>query len=412
MIRHSIRTLLLLSLLLTACREKPAPQQAGGQTGDGSTIIPTVATTSIESGEVSRTLRLPGELRAAQEVSISPKISGFVEGVQVDRGSSVRTGQLLVRLGAPELNFRRAEQEATSASINFRKTEAEAHVNSVRAQRLEIEARLAAATSAFRRLKSAAATPGVVSGNELETAQRLVEAETARVNIFRENEVAARAQVEAFAETARAARAGIGSARASEDYLRILAPFNGIVTERNVHAGSLAIPGEPLLRLQQISKLRMIVNLPEAEFAGASAGVAVSFTVPAFPGQTFKGVVARIARTLDPLTRTMPVELDVENNDLRLAPGMFPQILWPTSRPMPSMLVPPTAVAVTTERAFIIRIRNGVAEWVDVKRGISLNLKGRDLVEIFGDVTPGETIALRGTDELRAGTKVNAKGSK
>jgi hypothetical protein len=71
------------------------------------------------------------------------------------------------------------------------------------------------------------------------------------------------------------------------------------------------------------------------------------------------------------------------------------------------MLVPPTAVAVTTERTFVIRIRDGVTEWVEVKRGISVNLNGRDLVEIFGELTPGDVIALRGTDELRAGTKVN-----
>ena len=151
----------------------------------------------------------------------------------------------------------------------------------------------------------------------------------------------------------------------------------------------------------------MIVNLPEAEVAGIGTGRTINFTVPAFPGQTFKGLVARIARSIDQATRTMPIELDVDNRDLRLTPGMFTQIAWPVSRPTPSMLVPPSAVAVTTERTFVIRIRDGVTEWVEVKRGISVNLNGRDLVEIFGELTPGDVIALRGTDELRAGTKVN-----
>jgi membrane fusion protein, multidrug efflux system len=407
MIHHSLRTFLALTLLLAACHDNQPRQADSKPSATPQATVPTVTTTTVESGEVSRTLRLPGELRASQEVILSPKVSGFVESIRVDRGSTVRSGELLVRLGAAEINSRRSEQEATSASIDFRKTEAEAHVNSVRAQRLEVEARLAAATSAFRRLKSAAATPGVVSGNELENAQRLVEAETARVNLFRENEVAARAQVEAFAETAKAARASIGSARAGEEYLRILAPFNGVITERNVHPGSLAVPGQPLLRLQQISKLRMIVNLPEAEVAGIGNGRTINFTVPAFPGQTFKALVARIARSIDQSTRTMPIELDVDNRDLHLAPGMFPQIVWPVSRPTSSMLVPPTAVAVTTERTFVIRIRDGVTEWVEVKRGISVNLNGRDLVEIFGELTPGDVVALRGTDELRAGTKVN-----
>ena len=88
---------------------------------------------------------------------------------------------------------------------------------------------------------------------------------------------------------------------------------------------------------------------------------------------------------------------------------MFPQVIWPASRLHPSLLVPPSAVAVTTERTFVIRIREGVTEWVDVKRGVSLNQNGTDLVEVFGDLAPGDQIALRGTDELRAGTRVQVK---
>jgi hypothetical protein len=90
---------------------------------------------------------------------------------------------------------------------------------------------------------------------------------------------------------------------------------------------------------------------------------------------------------------------------------MFPQVSWPTSSPRPSLLVPPSAVAVTTERSFVIRIRDGIAEWVDVKRGASVNLQGTDLVEVFGELAPGDPVALRGTDELRAGTRVQTKAA-
>jgi len=107
----------------------------------------------------------------------------------------------------------------------------------------------------------------------------------------------------------------------------------------------------------------------------------------------------------------MPVELDVANSSGRLAPGMFPEAIWPAQRPRPSLFAPPTAIVTTTERAFVVRIRNGAVEWVDVKRGASTNHQGVDLVEIFGDLEPGDQIAVRGTDELRAGTKVNVKQS-
>ena len=107
----------------------------------------------------------------------------------------------------------------------------------------------------------------------------------------------------------------------------------------------------------------------------------------------------------------MPVELDVNNTSRRLAPGMFSQVSWPTSRPRPSLFVPPSAVAVTTERSFVIRIRDGIAEWVDVTRGASINQHGTDMVEVFGELAPGDRIALRGTDELRAGTRVQTKAA-
>src|SRR5262249_51984424 len=154
-----------------------------------------------------------------------------------------------------------------------------------------------------------------------------------------------------------------------EAYLRITAPFSGIITERNVHKGSFAGPATgpaspPMLRIQQVSPLRLIVPVPEADVGGIATGTTVPFTGPAFPGETFSGTVRRVGHAIDTKTRTMPVELDVANPSGRLAPGMFPEVIWPTRRTRPSLFVPPSAVAVTTERAFVIRVRDGVTEWV------------------------------------------------
>ena len=367
---------------------------------------PAIATTTVESREVGRQLRLPGELRAWQEVALSPKVTAFIRRMEVDRGAAVRTGQVLARLDAPELSARRTEEEAKTGAAKLRQSEAEAHARSLRAQRLEAEARLASAMATWQRLKLAAATPGVVSGNELEIAQRRVEAEQARLEAFRENEQAAQSQVRSLVQIEIAALASLSSALASEDYLRITAPFSGRITERFSHPGSLATTGQPLFRLEQVSKLRLVVNLPEAEIGTIQPGLEVAFNVPAFPGREFKARLARVAGALDPQTRSMPVELDVENRDEALSPGMFPQIIWPAKRPQPSLVVPVTAVAVTTERTFVVRIRNNMVEWVNVKRGISISLDGKDYVEVFGDLAPGEKIAVRGTDELRQGTVI------
>lgn len=135
----------------------------------------------------------------------------------------------------------------------------------------------------------------------------------------------------------------VRSVQMAENYLRIVAPFDGVITERNAHKGPLAGPAgaaatsQPVLRIQQVARLRLIVSVPEAEVAAVRAETKVNFTFPAFSGETFTGTIARIGNSVDPKTRTMPIELDVNNPSRRLSLGMFPQVLWPTSRPRPSL---------------------------------------------------------------------------
>jgi membrane fusion protein, multidrug efflux system len=400
----------LALLSLVSCGK---PEMSQAQTSPPvATQAPAVAVTAVQSLELNRQIRLPGELQAWQDTAIYAKVQGFVEVINVDRGSVVKKGQLLARLRAPELDTQRGEAEAKVRAAEAQRVEALARVSGIRAQRLEAEAKLAADEATYQRLKSASATPGVVAGNDVEIAGRSVEAGKARIRLWQENEKAAEAQVDALKESEQALREASRSVSNVGDYLRITAPFDGVIVERNAHQGSLASPaGAPMLRLQQVSRLRLIVFVPETEIAGVKAGARVDFTLPAFPGETFGGVIRRSGRSLDARTRTMPVELDVENSSGRLAPGMFPEVTWPTRRPRPSLFVPPAAIAVTTERTFVVRIRDGAAEWVDVKRGASMNHQGVDLVEIFGHLEPGDQVAVRGTDELRVGAKVNVKQS-
>lgn len=348
------------------------------QAGTASGPAPTVTVTAVSSQMLDRPMTLPGDLSAFQDVEMRARVSGFVESISVDRGTAVKKGQLLARLAAPELTAQRIESEAK--------------VQSAASQRIEAEAKLAADDATYQHLKSAAATPGVVAGNEVEVALKAVEADRARVESARQNEKARQ-------EAAR-------SMRDVETYLRIEAPFGGIVTERNAHEGSLVGPGMPaLLRVQEVSRLRLVVAVPEDAVGEIGHGQAVSFTVPAFPGETFSGSIARVSRALDAKTRTMPVELDVVNTDGKLAPGMFANVAWTMRRARPSLFVPPSAIATTTERTFVVRVRNGVTEWVDVKRGAPMGA----LIEVFGKLSAGDQVAVRGTDELRAGTHVVAK---
>src|SRR5215475_8825575 len=411
--KQSFPILVLIMASATACSSGAQNQAANNAASPVPAQTPTVSMTEVVSLELNRQLRLPGELQPYQDVAIYAKVPGFVEAINVDRGSVVKRGQLLARLRAPELDAQRGEAEARSRAAQSQRVEAAARVNSARAQLLEAEAKLAAEEATYQRLKSASATPGAVAGNDIEVAQRSVEASRARVQLWGENEKAAQAQLKTLEENERALGEAARTSQNIEAYLRVIAPFDGVITERNAHPGSLAGTGgqaaPPMLRLQQVSRLRLVVAVPEIEVAGVTSGTKVNFTVPALPGEQFTGVVRRVSHSLDAKTRTMPVELDVNNAAGKLAPGMFPEVSWPSRRPRPSLFVPSTAVATTTERTFVIRVREGKVEWVDVKRGVAMSQPGGDLVEVFGDLAPGDQIAARGADELRQGTRVAVK---
>ncbi|HEY3161457.1 MAG TPA: efflux RND transporter periplasmic adaptor subunit, partial [Vicinamibacterales bacterium] len=353
-------------------------------TGAIVTAQTSVEVVRVTSKSVERQVKLPGEFEPYLAVPIYAKLGGFVKQVNVDRGSSVKQGQLLATLEAPEMQAQVVEAESRAQAMEL--------------QRAEAAAKLAGAQSTYDRLKAASATPGVVAENDVIVAQKTVEA--------------AQALARSYGDSLKAAQASAQSVRDLFQYLQIKAPFDGIIIERNVHPGALVGPGSgamPLFRLHQISRLRLVVAVPEALTGAMVKGARVPFAVPAYPGETFYGVVGLMAHDLDPKTRTMAVELDVRNPDLRLGAGMYPEVQWPVRRPQPSLLLPPTTIVTTTERTFVVRIRSdGSVEWVNVSRGARVG----DLVEVFGALKDGDAIVRRGTDELREGTKVVTQAAK
>ncbi len=381
MIRRKLFTPVILSFTALWCAACGANSDSTTKAAQAQAAVEVV---KVASKKLSITTRLPGELQAYETVAVFPRVTAYVDSISVDRGTRVRSGQVMARLVAPELAAQRAE--------------AQSKLQAAEAQRAEADAKLASDQSTFDRLKNASATPGVVAGNDLEVAQRSVDAD--------------RAKVAAMRGSAEAAKSGLKSISEIEGYLEVRAPFDGVVTERNVHPGSLVGPATgaatsslPMVRVEKISKLRLVVPVPEKYSAGMSAGTKVDFSVPAFPNQTFTGTVARIAHSVDVKTRTMPVELDVENRDGRLSSGMFPEVLWPVRRSEPTLFVPVSAVARTTEATFVIRIRDGNTEWVNVQTG---EQDGK-MIEVFGGLHEGDEVAVRGTDELRTGSHVMTK---
>jgi len=342
-----------------------------------------VEVTPVVAQKLSTTVRLPAQLTAYEVVDVYPKVTGFVKWIRVDRGSRVKGGEQIAQLEAPELLAQRAE--------------AESKFQSVESQLAAAQAKLAADQATYQRMKLAAQTPGVVALNDLDIAQRATQAD--------------QANVAALEKSAIAAREGLRAVSDLEAYLSISAPFDGQVTSRYVHPGALVGPGSgpgamiPMVQIQTLTRHRLVVPVPEYNATGIPEGTEVSFTVPSFPGRTFQAPIARVSRSVDVKTRTMPVELDVRDPQAELAPGAFCEVFWPVRRAYATLFVPASAVGSDLERSFVIQVRNDRAVWVDVKTGA---MSGK-LIEVFGSLKAGDEVAVRATDQLRSETAVTPR---
>ena len=371
---------LMALLSLASCSRKESQSgRAATLTPEGQTA-PTLEVTRVISQKLQATVLLPAELVPYEQVEVYSKVTGFVKWIKVDRGSRVKKGELIAELDAPELVAQRAE--------------AESKYQSAESQLAAAKARLGADEGTYQRLNAAAKTAGVVAPNDLDIAEKAVESD--------------KANVAALEKTAQAAQESLRAVGQLESYLEITAPFDGEITTRYVHPGSLVGPTggpgavTPIVRVETITRGRLVIPVPEYDVAGVPEGAEVAFTVPAFPGKVFHAPIARISHSVDVKTRTMPIELDVRDPGAELVPGSFSEVEWPLRRTYPTLFVPVSAVGTNLERTFVVRIRDGKAEWVDVKTGATM--EGR--IEVFGDLRPGDMVAVRGTDELRPGTAV------
>jgi RND family efflux transporter MFP subunit len=329
----------------------------------------------VESHSSVRTVPLTAELAPFLQTDVEARSPGYVEKVLVDRGSVVHKGQLLVQLSAPEINSQ------TSAS--------EANLHQAEAEVAQAEAQAAASESTAAKLQEAAKTPGAVAGNELLQAEKQRDA--------------AQALVDSRKAVVQTAKERFQASRAIESYLRVIAPFDGMITDRFVNPGMLIDGGHtPMLKLQQTAHLRLIVPVPETYTGSVVKGMSAVFHVPARPGRSYTAKVARIPNALDQQSRSMMVELDVFNKDGSLAPGMYPTVDWPVSAGENLLFVPATSVVTTTERTFVIASVNGRAHWIDVRKG---PVAGEN-VSVRGQLSIGQMVVKRATDEIREGTSL------
>jgi len=367
---HSLRALAALVLtattaLLIGCNSTDAAQDQASAASPEKTTVPLSADVRYDAVRVTATqpaqsLSLPGELDSYFQTDIMPRVSSYVKALHADIGDHVRQGQVLAELDAPEL---------TAALSEARSKESVA------------QASFQASRGTYRRLRQTARTAGAVSPLNLDQARTQATSDSLNV-------VAARSHYQAAAQMAA--------------YLRITAPFAGVITDRTLAAGAFVGPGGqsgvPLFRLKQLSRLRLRVAVPEAYVGDIHAGSPVQFNVRTFPGRMFTGKIDRVAGNVMPGTRAETVEIDITNPQEQLKPGMFASATIPIKAPQSSLFVPKSAVVSTAERTYVIRVVAGKTELVDVQKGD----ENAGQVQVFGTLKAGDVVLKAGNEEIVA----------
>jgi len=312
----------------------------------------------VTAAQPTRSLSLPGELDSYYQTDIYPRVNSYIKRLHADIGDAVRPGQLLAELEAPELT------SALSEALSQLKAS---------------QASYSSSRAAYHRLLVTSRTAGAVSPLNLEQAHAKALSDSLLVT-------AGRAHYEAASQMA--------------GYLRITAPFSGVVTERNLAPGAFVGPGGqttlPIFKIRQLSRLRLRLAVPEAYVGSIHLGDTVHFMVRTFPSETFTGVINRVANSVRPETRSEQIEIDVQNSKNRLRPGMFATATLPVNAAKSSLFVPRSSVVSTAERTYVIRVKKGRAELVDVQKGDET----MGQLQIFGPLAIGDVVLKAGNEEI------------
>ncbi|MBS1609544.1 MAG: efflux RND transporter periplasmic adaptor subunit [Bacteroidetes bacterium] len=368
MMKPHPRNILLLATIvgfMISCSSNKEKNQETGKPAvkDGKE---TVATISPERGILSSSLQIPGELVAFQQVDIYAKVNSFVKKLYADVGSEVKKGQLLATMEAPEINAQLSGAESRLKSL---------------------EALYIASKASYERLAETSKTPGTISPNDLDIADAKQKSDYAQLL---------------------AAKAAYKEITDNRNYLEIRAPFTGVISARNVSAGAYVGPSgkgseSPLFILQEQEHLRLAVAVPEAYTSYLTSKSKVEFSVRSLPNEKFTAAISRRAGALDNRYRAERVEMDVTNKDKRLLPGMVAEIHLSLPGRDSALIVPKTAVVNSSEKVFVIKVADGKAKWVTVKKGREVN----DKVEIYGDLSPKDILLKTASEEIREDSPLN-----
>jgi RND family efflux transporter MFP subunit len=358
---------------------------------DTSVALPIVNVSKVTVASGQSQLVLPGNIQAVTEGPILARASGYILKRYVDIGDRVKSGQVVAEIEAPELDQQITQAAASIAQAKSNMQQARAAVEQGRAN-----ANLAKVTAG--RMSNLLAR-GVISKQDNDTAQAQFAAQEANVNALLQS-------VESMNGGVSAAEANLARLHQLKTYQIVRAPFEGVITLRNIDTGALVSEGSTLLfRVAQTGSLRTYVNLPQADADSVRVGQRAVISIAEIPGRKFEGVVARTSNSLDPSTRTLLTEVQVPNPSGRLMPGMYAQVDLTVPRKNPPLLIQGDTLVVRTDGPQVAVV---AADGTVHFRRIALGRDFGDRIEVLSGLEEGQQLAVNPSDVVREGAKVKA----
>ena len=319
----------------------------------------------LTKDSAKKTISLPGELLPDENAQIRAKVQGYIKKMNVDIGSKVRKGEVLALIDAPEVN---------------------SHLQELNEKVKAAKSRYLSSKDYFERINTASGADGVIAPNELERTRNQMMADSSDYN---------------------AAVFAASSYRQIGNYLAVVAPYNGIITKRNIVVGSFvgSANEKPLFELENNKSLRLQVAVPEIYTGAVLLNNTGELTTRSLPDKKFKAKLVRKAGSIDNSSRSELWEFEVPNATGELKAGSYADVKFNFLRFAPSFIIPVSAVVTTLEKKFVIKVAGNSTQWVDVRPGFNMG----DKQEVFGELNPNDTLVLKGTEEMKAGTKVIAR---
>uniref|UniRef100_Q01XU5 Efflux transporter, RND family, MFP subunit n=1 Tax=Solibacter usitatus (strain Ellin6076) TaxID=234267 RepID=Q01XU5_SOLUE len=398
--RPSAGTLILIALLLTVLivagffvgylpRQKREDVLAA-ESKETSSSLPLVNVSKVTRAAGRSNLVLPGNIQAVTEAPILARATGYIKKRYVDIGDRVKSGQVVADIEAPELDQQILQARAVIEQAKSSVQQADAAIQQARANENLAKVTAGRMSNLLGR--------GVISKQDNDTAQAQYAAQQANVQALEQASAAARSNVSA-------AEANLSRLNQLKTYQTVRAPFDGVITLRNVDTGALVNEGSTLLfRIAQTGTLRIYVNLPQSEADSIKPGQRADISIAELIGKKFTGVVTRTSNALDPATRTLLTEVQVPNSGGALMPGMYANVDLIVPRKDPPLLIPGDTLVVRADGPQVAVVQPDST--VHFTR-ITLGRDFGDRLEVLGGgLELGQQLAVNPSDVVREGAKV------